>query len=66
MPLPENCCSILFTTGYKDSVKEGGFCFWGFLLWAFALGAFALRLLLKKASKLFFLGIWLFGVVGFW
>jgi hypothetical protein len=55
MPLPENHCSILFTTGYKR-LPEGGcqaFCFGGL----FALGAFfALGLLLEA----FAFGFWAF------
>jgi hypothetical protein len=43
MPLPVNCCSTLFTTGYKRPPEDGrgafAFAFgfylllWGFLVW---------------------------------
>jgi hypothetical protein len=55
-PLPENHCSILFTTGYKKLTEGGlggeGRC--GCLLWAFALGLFA-----------WLLGFWLSEMGGF-
>jgi hypothetical protein len=39
MPLPENCCSTLFTTGYKRLTEGGCAAFaLGFLLEAFAFG----------------------------
>jgi hypothetical protein len=51
-PLPENFCSILFTTGYKRFIEGGRK--------VFALGAFALRLLLLACR---FLAFW---CGGFW
>jgi hypothetical protein len=48
MPLPENHCSTLFTTGYKR-LTEGG-CE-AFSLWAFAFG-----LLVFWCGRLFFGG----------
>jgi hypothetical protein len=61
MPLPENHCSTLFTTGYKR-LTEGEheafcFCFGGF----FALGAFLLW-----SFVLGLLGFGLFGEGGIW
>jgi hypothetical protein len=53
MPLPENCCSTLFTTGYKR-LTEGG-C-----------QAFALRLLLFGFLMGKAFGLRLLGFLGFW
>jgi hypothetical protein len=58
MPLPENHCSTLFTSGYKRFTEGGweafcfeAFCFW-LLLWDFCLRLFTFR-------------FWLFDVGGF-
>jgi hypothetical protein len=59
MPLPENFCSTLFTTGYKR-LTEGGhkaFCFGGFCFEAFALGILLWGFLLEA----FAFGFWAFG-----
>jgi hypothetical protein len=44
MSLPENCCSTLFTTGYKR-LAEGGNKTFAFGFWAFGLLGFWLWLL---------------------
>jgi hypothetical protein len=68
MPLPENCCSTLFTTGYKR-LTEGGHeifaleNFWfGLLLWGFCFKLFALGF----CFWLFAFGLLGFGAFGFW
>jgi hypothetical protein len=67
-PLPKDCCSTLFTTGYKRPTKGGLEAFLGLFALGFYFGLLVLALALALTWVFFTwgFGFGLFGVENFW